>query len=169
VDLHLLALSVDALVHRSPDGRDPMARLYGVVVDGDPTRPGIRLLEKGDAKRILRRVRPPRGLDALALAVGGWRAPLGPDGRREVRPSRHPERRRMHAVSIVAGAGELTTVLRSAGKPEAIEVFPGGVGVVPDLLRHCWWRARAREAGHPDADGVPWALGTAGDPRAPGA
>lgn len=55
MDLHLLALSVDALVHRSPHGRDPMARLYGVVVGGDPTRPAVRLLEKGDAKRVLSR------------------------------------------------------------------------------------------------------------------
>jgi hypothetical protein len=159
VDQTSLALVVDAEIYRPPADRGVAARLYGVVTDVATGAPRIRLLEIGDGKQILRRIRLPRGLDAIALGVAGWRAPLEDDGSITARPSDHPLRQRIHSTSLVAGDGDLVTVLRTASdEPEGhVEVMEGGVGIVPDLLRACWRRAKQREAGVRDADGVPWA------------
>jgi hypothetical protein len=144
MDLSSIALAVDARVFRPPSERDVAARLYGVRLDPGTNVLGEHLLEKGDAKRILRRTRAPGDLLALALAVAGWRAPMEADGTISVRPSQHPERQRIHSTSLVAGAGELLTVLRTAGEDPSgrVELLPGGEGVVPDLLRACWLRRR---------------------------
>ncbi len=161
MDPSTLALAVDDLVWRPPSEREEGARLYGVVVRDGVEALTVRLVEHGEPRRVLRRTRLPGGLTAAALAVTGWRAPLADPGDVPIRPSEHPLRQRVHSTCVVYGGGDLVSVLRTAGTDPrgAVEVLPGGVGVVPDLLRHCWWRARAREAGRPAADGAPWAVG----------
>jgi len=144
MDLTAIALAVDARVFRPPTERAVDARLYGITLDPDTGAPVERLLEKGDARRILRRTRAPARLDALALAVNGWRAPMEEDGTITHRPSQHPERRRMHSTVVVTGDGELMTVLRTAGadSDDTLELLAGGEGVCNELLRACWLRRR---------------------------
>jgi hypothetical protein len=146
MDLTAIALDVDAQVFRPPTDRAVDARLYGITLDPDSGAPIPRLLEKGEARRILRRTRAPRGLDALALSVNGWRAPMEEDGTITHRPSQHPERQRVHSTVMVTGDGELLTILRTAGIDsdcdDTLEVLSGGEGVCNDLLRACWLRRR---------------------------
>lgn len=161
MDLRALALAVDEQVYRPPSDREISMRCYGVRLPEGSATPELRLLEKGEGRRILRRLRLPRGLTALAVTAAGWRAPMEADGSMEERPSRHPDRQRIHATTVVSGDGELMTVMRTAGVDPSgrVEVMPGGEGVVPELLQQCWRRARAREAGGADFDAAPWALG----------
>jgi hypothetical protein len=144
MDTTALAIAVDAKVFRPPTERNVAARLYGVTLGVDPSAPQLRLLEKGDARRILRRTRAPGGLNALALAVSGWRAPMEEDGTITARPSQHPERQRVHSTVLVSGDGELVTVMRTEGPdPNGSRfVMHGGEGVCNDLLRACWLRRR---------------------------
>ena len=133
--------------------------MYGVVVsDDDVTAPLVRLLEKGEGQRLLRKTRLPAGLTAMVMTMGGWRAPMEDDGSMTARPSEHLQRQRIHSTALVAGAGALVTVVRTAcGDPNGeVMVLPGGVGRVPDAMRTCWLLAKAREAGRPEADGLPW-------------
>ena len=159
MDWTALAMAVDEQVYRPPSDRDVMARMYGVVVaDGDVCAPIVRLLEKGEGQRLLRKARLPAGLTAMAMSMGGWRAPMEDDGSMTARPSEHSQRRRIHSTALVAGDGELVTVVRTAcSDPNGdVMVLPGGAGRVPDAMRTCWLRAKAREAGRPEADGLPW-------------
>lgn len=159
MDWTALAIAVDEQVCRPPSDRDVCARMYGVVVaDGDVTAAVVRLLEKGEGQRLLRKTRLPAGLSAMVMTMGGWRAPMADDGSMLRSPSAHPQRQRIHTTALVAGDGELVTVIRTASTDPngEVMVLPGGAGRVPDALRTCWLRAKAREAGRPEADGLPW-------------
>jgi hypothetical protein len=161
MDWSALAVAVDEQVYRPPSDRDVCARMYGVVVaGGDVTAPTVRLLEKGEGQRLLRKTRLPSGLTAMAMTMGGWRAPMEEDGSMVARPRAHPQRQRIHSTGLVAGEGVLVTVLRTASAdPNGdVLVLPGGQGRVPDAMRACWLRAKAREAGRPEADGLPWRM-----------
>jgi hypothetical protein len=58
------------------------------------------------------------------------------------RPSRHPERRRIHHTAIVHGDTEDLSVLRYDGECEPV-VLEGAVGLVHELLLACWQRRPA--------------------------
>ena len=161
MDVRALALAVDEQVYRPPSDCEISMRCYAVMLPEGSEIPELRLLEKGEGRRILRRLRLPRGLTALAVTAAGWRAPMEGDGSMEERPSRHPDRKRIHSTTVVAGDGELVTVLRTADvDPNGrVEVLPGGEGAVPELIQQAWMRARVREDGRADVDGEPWAVG----------
>jgi hypothetical protein len=152
MDLEALALAVDALV--GPAADRATARLYGVRVDdgeGADVRVHLEVLAEGEARQLPLRVRPPAGLFAIALAATAWAAPMEDDvpvGWARLRPSQHPQRRRVHTTVLVGGEnGEDVSVLRYAdGEPQ---VLRGGVGVVPERLLHCWARRRLAPAGEP--------------------
>lgn len=159
LDWTALAMVVDEQVYRPPSDRDLCARMYGVVVtDGDIRASRVRLLEKGEGQRLLRKTRLPSGLTAMVMAMGGWRAPMEENGSMVARPSDHLQRQRIHSTALVAGVGQLVTVVRTASAdPNGdVMVLPGGVGRVPDAMRTCWLRAKAREAGRPEAAILPW-------------
>jgi hypothetical protein len=162
MDCTALAMAVDERVYRPPSDRDVCARMYGIVVEdgGDVTAPLVRLLEKGEGQRLLRKTRLPAGLTAMVMTMGGWRAPIDDGGSMTARPSVHPQRQRIHTTALVAGDGQLVTVVRTASSdPNGdVMVLPGGAGRVPDAMRTCWLRAKAREAGRSEADGLPWRL-----------
>lgn len=161
-DWEALARAVDERVYRRPSDRDVDARMYGIVVVGDAfDRPKVRLLEKGEGQRLLRKTRLPSGLTAMAMSMGGWRAPLPAEGSAPVQPSRHPQRLRIHTTAVVGGAGVLVTVMRTASATAVdgrVEVMAGGVGRVPDAMRTCWLRAMVRQAGRAEGDALPWAI-----------
>lgn len=145
MDLETLALAVDELV-RLPAADRATARLYGVRTDGEGADVRVRLevLARGEARQIPLRVRPPAGLSAIALAATAWAAPMDEDlpvGWTRIRPSQHPQRRRVHTTVLVGGEdGEEVSVLRYAdGEPQ---ILRGGVGVVHERLLHCWARRR---------------------------
>ena len=149
MDLEALATMVDDLVH-VPGAERLDARLYGVRLFPDAGAGGVAgrvlldELARGYAREIPRRVRPPAGLAAIALATTGWGAPMADDGSMSERPSLHPSRRRIHVTALVGGDGEDCSVLRF-GDDDPLLVR-GGIGYVHDLLLRCW----SRRADAPD-------------------
>ena len=137
-DLDAFALAVDEQVLLLPQTERP-ARLFGVRRNGDGF--ALALLWAGAARELPRSLVPPPGLLALALDSGGWAAPMNDDGSVECRPSRHPERQRMHHTAIVTGDGIDVSVLRRGEEPPM--VLRGAVGYVFELLVDCWDRRAA--------------------------
>jgi hypothetical protein len=142
MDLEALVRLVDERVHVRGADRTA-ARLYGVrLLDGEEAEERVHLeeLARGDARAITRRLRPPAGLAALALATTGWVAPMEDDGTMSARPSEHPQRRRIHVTVLVGGTDEDVSVLRSGDdEPRLVR---GAVGVVHELLVRCWRHRR---------------------------
>lgn len=166
MDLEALALAVDELV-ALPAAERRCGRLFAVrctadaagagaagagVADAHPGGPAgavvLELLAEGEARTLPQRVRPPAGVQAIALACGVWAAPL--DDRPGTPPSRHPDRRRAHVTVLVAPEGDRdavnVSVLRYGdGTPS---VLRGGIGLIHQRLIKCWSRrpeARASE------------------------
>lgn len=137
-----LALAVDGRLTTMPAGCDP-ARLFAVLVRDDGE---LRLLPlwSGVARELPAWVVPPLGATAIALDAGGWAAPLDDGLGAGYRPSRHPQRRRVHHTCIVYGTGEEVSVLREGDGPP--QVLTGATGRVLDLLVACWDRRRRRSA-----------------------
>ena len=163
MDLDALALAVDELV-AVPAAERRVGRLFAVRCtpdaaadpppDDDPGGPAgavvLELLAEGEARTLPRKVRPPAGVQAIALASGVWAAPL--DDRPGTPPSRHPDRRRAHVTVLVAPEGDRdavnVSVLRYGdGTPS---ILRGGIGLLHQRLVKCWSR-------RPDA---PWASET---------
>jgi hypothetical protein len=151
MDLEALALAVDELV-RSPAAQRRPGRLYAVrcatdAAGGEPAsnHPGegagavvLELLAEGEARTLPQKVRPPAGVQAIALASGVWVAPL--DDHPGLPPSQHPNRRRAHVTNLVASEGDRdavdVSVLRYGdGEPM---VMRGGMGLVHDRMIRCW-------------------------------
>lgn len=132
-ELERIAWLVDRVM---PDQIVQPARLYGIARSGDPM-----VLAEGEAHRILRRTRPPRGLRALALAGTGWVGSLDPD----LPPSRQAGRRRCRHVAVVDDTHEIITLLRVADDEPAL--LRCDLGAIPDALHACWAR-------RPDARGT---------------
>jgi hypothetical protein len=159
MNLETLALAVDELVG-VPAAERRSGRLYAVrctpdAGDGHPADDPrhladavvLELLAEGEARTLPQRVRPPAGVQAIALTSGVWAAPL--DERPGTPPSRHPDRRRAHVTVLVAAEGDRdavnVSVLRYGdGTPS---VLRGGIGLIHQRLVKCWSR-------RPDA---PWA------------
>src|SRR5262245_61536077 len=136
LDLESLVRAVEARVLALPEGVDP-ARLFGVRL-----RPhGVMLvpLWSGVARELPPWVSPPGDVVAIALATRGWAAPIDDDGGMTMRPSEHPEKRRIHHTALVTGDAEDVSVLRYDDQPEPI-VLLGAVGLGHDLLVACWLR-----------------------------
>jgi hypothetical protein len=177
MDLEALALAVDERI-RVPAAERRDGRLYAVrsgpAVAPDPDCAGrdggsrddddddggddgtggagaavvLELLAEGEARTIPQKIRPPAGVQAIALASGVWAAPMEPEGP-SLRPSQHPERRRAHLTVVVGREadhdGVDVSVLRYGdGSPT---VMRGGVGLIHQRMLRCWSR-------RPDA---PWA------------
>ena len=154
MDLEALALAVDELVG-VPAAERRSGRLYAVRCTADaagesPSAAGaveLELLAEGEARTLPQRVRPPAGVQAIALASGVWAAPL--DDGPGMPPSRHPDRRRAHVTVLVAPEGDHdavnVSVLRYGDGTPAI--LRGGIGLIHQRLVKCWSR-------RPDA---PWA------------
>ena len=101
----------------------------------------LELLAAGEARTLPQKVRPPAGIQAIALTSGVWAAPLE-DGVLGRPPSRHPERRRAHLTVVVGAEGDRdgldVSVLRySDGSPT---VLRGGMGVLHQRMLRCWSR-----------------------------
>jgi hypothetical protein len=135
-----LARAVDERVCALPAGADP-ARLFAVRLrEGDDFV--LVPFWSGVAREIPDWVCPPRGAAAIVLDTGGWAAPLPDAGDAYVRPSRHPERRRVHHTVLIHGAGAEVSVMRDAGAPDG-QVMEGAIGYVLELLLACWRRRPA--------------------------
>lgn len=120
-------------VHADPDGLDDPDDLDGVR---------LRLLDVGDPREIVRRPRVPADAIALAHSALGWSAPLPDAGTPAMRPSLHPERRRAHTTTVVGGTGTVWSVVRIGD--DAPQVWPDGVGTIPERLQRAWVDARTR-------------------------
>jgi hypothetical protein len=133
------ALAVDERVRALPPGCDP-ARLFAARLREN----GFVLVPfwSGVAREIPDWVCPPRGASAIVLETGGWAAPMEDDGSVSTRPSRHPERRRIHHTTVIHGAGADISVLRYEGTDDPL-VLDGAVGFVYELLLACWARRPA--------------------------
>ena len=134
-DLDALARCIDDHVLAFPEHEEP-ARLFGVFLDDDDL--DLVPLWAGVGRELPYSLVPPAGLFALALASGGWAAPLDDDGGMAWRPSEHPRRRRMHHTAIVMGDGVDIGVLRVAG--DEPQVMRGALGLMPERLLQCWER-----------------------------
>jgi hypothetical protein len=137
LDPESLARAVDERVLELPPGRDP-ARLFGVRKRDE--RIVLVPFWSGVAREIPSWVCPPAGCVAIALETTGWAAPLDPDRELQTRPSRHPQRRRVHHTALVHGEGDDVSVLRVG---DEVTVLTGAVGVVAELMRDCWERRPA--------------------------
>lgn len=153
MDLESLALAVDELV-RTPAAERRSGRLYAVRCTGDTAGDGpaenhpgevggavvLELLAEGEARTLPQKVRPPAGVQAIALTSGVWAAPL--DDRPGLPPSRHPERRRAHVTNLVACEGDrdavdVSVVRYADGAPM---VLRGGMGLIHERMVRCWSR-----------------------------
>ena len=136
-----LARAVDKRVCCLPEGSDP-ARLFGVRLRADDD---FVLLPfwSGVARDIPEWLSPPAGVDAIALETGGWVAPMADVDDETLRPSRHPQRRRIHQTVLIHGEGEDVSVLRYVDSDDEPVVLEGAVGAVADLLVKCWSRRAA--------------------------
>ena len=167
MDLEALALAVDELVGSAAAERRS-GRLYAVRCATDTAGHGaaanhsggsagavvLELLAEGEARTLPQKVRPPAGVQAIALASGVWAAPL--DDRPGLPPSRHPHRRRAHVTNVIACEGDRdavdVSVLRYGdGAPM---VMRGGMGLVHDRMVRCWLR-------RPDAPAAARSFGSA--------
>jgi hypothetical protein len=181
MDLEALALAVDEHI-RVPAAERQDGRLYavrsapGIGTDhdraggarngrgddddgGDDSTDGagaavvLELLAEGEARTIPQKVRPPAGVQAIALASGVWAAPMEPEGL-NTPPSQHPERRRAHLTVVVGREADRdgvdVSVLRYGdGSPT---VMRGGIGLIHQRMLRCWSR-------RPDG---PWASNRSG-------
>jgi hypothetical protein len=143
VDPTELVLAIDERVRSLPPGCDP-ARLFGVRPRTSQPEGDFVLIPlwSGVAREIPAWVQPPRGVVGIALQTGGWAAPMEGDGSVSGRPSEHPERRRIHHVTLIHGGGEDISVLRYEGDADPL-VLEGAIGYVQEVLLACWAR-RAR-------------------------
>lgn len=162
MDLEALAVTVDQLVH-SPAAERGSGRLYAVRctpdaagdsdsqegAGSDPVDVVLELLAEGEARTLPQKVRPPAGVQAIALACGVWAAPL--DDRPGLPPSQHPQRRRAHVTNVVACEGDRdavdVSVLRYGDGPPT--VMRGGMGLVHDRMIRCWLRRPDAPAARP--------------------
>ena len=178
MDLEALALAVDERIQVPPAERRD-GRLYAVrcgpALDPDRDPAGgegdgrgddddggddgtggagaavvLELLAEGETRTIPQKVRPPAGVQAIALASGVWAAPMDPESL-DTPPSQHPERRRAHLTVVVGREADRdgvdVSVLRYGdGSPT---VMRGGIGLIHQRMLRCWSR-------RPDA---PWASG----------
>lgn len=153
MDLETLALTVDDLICVPAAERRP-GRLYAVrcmpPAAGD-TQTGVQsgaggpavvleLLGEGEARTLPHNVRPPAGVQAIALASGVWAAPL--DDRPGLPPSRHPDRRRAHITVVVGAEGgrdalDVSVLRYGDGAPT---VMRNGIGLLHQRLVKCWSR-----------------------------
>ncbi len=147
-----LAQAVDARIGLLPATRSP-GRLFVLLGDdSDPDGFALQLLDIGDPREIVEHPHVPLRAVGLAHSAVGWSAPMSEPGDPFVRPSEHPQRRRAHTTTLVAGAGEVWSVVRIGD--DAPHVWPDGVGLIPDGLRVAWARHCVRLT-HPsfgDAD-----------------
>jgi hypothetical protein len=160
MDLEALALAVDDRI-RVPAAERSAGRLYAVRSrptagweGGAPTdssaRPGLgadadgvvlELLAEGEARTLPLGVRPPAGVQALALASGVWAAPMEEEGPARP-PSQHPERRRAHLTVLIGTEGahdgvDVSVLRYGDGAPT---VLRGGVGLIHQRMLRCWSR-----------------------------
>jgi len=147
-----LAQVIDARLGMLPAMRAP-GRLFAVVADPCASD-GFQLiiLATGDPREIVDDCsgwQAPFNTIALAHSALGWSAPLPDAGEEMLRPSLHPQRRRAHTLTLVAGADELWSVVR-IGDDEP-HVWPDGVGLIPDGLRAAW----AAHRRHPSLSAPP--------------
>ncbi|HYD09339.1 MAG TPA: hypothetical protein VEA78_04495 [Acidimicrobiales bacterium] len=130
----------DALIARHPtvdvNGHELIAISHPTPIE----TPGIRPMrsQRHPVDR-LRRYTPPTELLALGLVCGGWVAPIDTN----VRPSAHPDARRIVQVVVMDRTGSQTARVRY---PDGT-VQPmggGGVGRVPEALRAALRRSGRR-------------------------
>ena len=138
-DFDELARAVDERLLELPVGCDP-ARCFGVRLRAN----GFVLVPfwSGVARDMRYGLTPPDSCVAIALETAGWAAPLD-ECDELMPPSVHPHRSRIHATTLVYGAGDDITVMRTEDGPP--ELMRGGVGVVAQLLRACWAARRTAE------------------------
>jgi hypothetical protein len=137
-DFEELARAVDDRVLDLPVGCDP-ARAFGVRLRERAGEFVLVPFWSGVAREMPYGMSPPDRCVAIAMECCGWAAPMDDmDG--VMRPSEHPERRRIHHTCLVFGAGADISVVRyEGGEPMLMH---DGVGAVLDLLRACWSRRR---------------------------
>lgn len=127
----------------------PAARLYGVVVN-DPF--GLTVDEAGAARSSFigehRDVYSmltgapgvlARSFDAAAAVTTGWAAPMLGDGSMAHRPSRHPERRRIRAVSVVSDHGVASLIRFEDDPAHLVQLGERGTGDMVDALEVMWF------------------------------
>ena len=108
--------------------------------DPDDVRDVERLLVPMDRHPadFLRRYRPPATCMALGLVSAGWAAPIDSP----VRPSAHPDAKRILQVTVIGRGGGTASRIRW---PDGSVIDPGppGFGRVLDVLRAAMRRAAA--------------------------
>jgi hypothetical protein len=146
-----LVRAVDDQARTPASDRHGDGTLYGVRA---PAGEAVELVElaRGPARRLPLWARPPAGLTGIALATGGWAAPMEDDGSLAAPPSQHRARRRVHLTILVAGDGQDVAVLRYPG--EEPQLIRGALGPMADRLKRCWRRrSEAVVLGGAPADG----------------
>jgi len=144
-----IALWLERRLHMSLSFHLPAARLYGIVVNDvqgleqdlaqaarssfiDEHR-DVYALINGSSGVVA------RSFDAAAIVTTGWAAPMEDDLSMTHRPSRHPERRRVRAVAVVADSG-VSSVIRFEDAPDdVIGQADRGVGDVVDAMEAMWF------------------------------
>lgn len=139
VDLVTLAELCCAL---APDDLDEPTNPFLIALCREPDGIAFVLMGEISHEELRDVVVPPPTAIALVLLCSGWMAPMreaGPSSPLE-RPSRHPERRRVFAATLIGGAFEVVSVVRVDGSPDPL-IMPGpAIGRVPDALERCWLR-----------------------------
>jgi hypothetical protein len=147
VDLVLLAELCDAIFDGDPADRDVEPWLLAIVDSGEDL--AFHLYGPVSHEELADWVVPPEGCRALVLRCGGWMSPAAEGATDRVpehlRPSRHPDRRRIHNTTLIGNDFEIVSVLRVAGNER--QTLTGEChGRVPEALRACWSRRISSEA-----------------------
>jgi hypothetical protein len=144
-----IAIWLERRLHMSLGFHLPAARLYGIVVNdllgladdhGHAARSSF-IEEHRDVYELINGAPGvlARSFDAAAVVTTGWAAPLAEDGSMTHRASRHPDRRRVRAVTVVNDDG-IGSVIRFEDDPERILTQPNrGSGDVVDALEAMWF------------------------------
>ena len=129
MSLNDLGLTADLLIREFDEAVVGSSLVRFVQCDDDPDQVeiGIRPLD-GHPSDELAGFRAPESWVALGLVSGGWVAPLG-----AVRPSAHPDARRITQVVLVDRQGRVESRVRFPDGTIMRE--PPSVGAVLDLLR----------------------------------
>lgn len=143
LELDDLARLIDARLRMVPSMRAP-GRLFAVLDDPEaPDGVRLRLVDVGDPREIVRRPHVPVDAIALVHSALGWSAPLPEPGTPAIRPSLHPQRRRAHTTTVVGGDDAIVWSVVRIGDDEP-QVWPDGVGTIPERLQDAWRRAQTR-------------------------
>jgi hypothetical protein len=112
------------------------AELYGVTKQEQ----FVRIASAEDLYQLLEASYNCENYIGLSIHATGWVAPLNEDGEVDVRPSEHPERRRVAVITLATAQG-LGSALAFPDETEIVTDEGQAEGALAEALLSCWQRS----------------------------